>query len=138
MLLFPSHNACHASFSGRHLTITSLVLRRFIPEPWSACSTTCGPGVQVREVKCRVLLTFTQVETELPEEECEGPKPPTEQPCLLQACEDSPTALRLDVSLRETDSETTYHWEYTGFTPCTVTCLGGTGPFASGAGMCVL
>ncbi|ELW70714.1 ADAMTS-like protein 3 [Tupaia chinensis] len=96
----------------------------FIPEPWSACSTTCGPGVQVREVKCRVLLTFTQAETELPEEECEGPKLPTERPCLLEACDEGPASRELDVSLHE-DSETTYDWEYAGFTPCTATCLGG-------------
>ncbi|XP_011809249.1 PREDICTED: ADAMTS-like protein 3 isoform X1 [Colobus angolensis palliatus] len=96
----------------------------FIPEPWSACSTTCGPGVQVREVKCRVLLTFTQTETELPEEECEGPKLPTERPCLLEACDESLASRELDIPLPE-DSEMTYDWEYAGFTPCTATCLGG-------------
>ncbi|XP_066211666.1 ADAMTS-like protein 3 [Saccopteryx leptura] len=97
----------------------------FIPEPWSACSTTCGLGVQVREVKCRVLLTFTQTETELPEEECDGPKPPTERTCLLQVCDGSPASLGLDASRHKKASETTYHWEYVGFTPCTATCLGG-------------
>nr|XP_045000947.1 ADAMTS-like protein 3 isoform X1 [Jaculus jaculus] len=97
----------------------------FIPEPWSACSTTCGPGVQVRDVKCRVLLTFTQTETELPEEECEGPKLPTERPCLLEACDQSPVSQERSVSLHEKDSEMTYDWEYAGFTPCTATCLGG-------------
>lgn len=102
-----------------------LVFRRFIPEPWSACSTTCGPGVQVREVKCRVLLTFTQTETELPEEECEGPQLPTERPCLLKPCDEGPASSEPDTSLQE-DSRMTYHWEYAGFTPCTATCLGGT------------
>ncbi|XP_060264745.1 ADAMTS-like protein 3 isoform X4 [Ovis aries] len=97
----------------------------FVPEPWSTCSATCGPGVQVREVKCRVLLTFTQTETELPEEECEGPRLPTERPCLLQPCDESPAARELAASLQEQDSETTYDWEYAGFTPCTATCLGG-------------
>ncbi|XP_036133997.1 ADAMTS-like protein 3 [Molossus molossus] len=97
----------------------------FVPEPWSVCSTTCGPGVQVREVKCRVLLTFTQTETELPEEECDGPTLPTERPCLLRACEDSAASPELDVSLPKKDSEMTYQWEYAGFTPCTATCLGG-------------
>lgn len=99
----------------------------FIPEPWSACSTTCGPGIQVREVKCRVLLTFTQTETELPEEECDGPPLPTERPCLLEPCDESPTSREpaATVSLQEKDSEMTYDWEYAGFTPCTATCLGG-------------
>lgn len=103
----------------------SPVACRFVPEPWSTCSATCGPGVQVREVKCRVLLTFTQTETELPEEECEGPRLPTERPCLLQPCDESPAARELAASLQEQDSETTYDWEYAGFTPCTATCLGG-------------
>lgn len=101
------------------------VFLRFIPEPWSACSTTCGPGTQVREVRCRVLLTFTQTETELPEEECEGPRPPTERPCLLEACDQSPVSGELGGPLQEKDSEMTYDWEYAGFTPCTATCLGG-------------
>jgi hypothetical protein len=79
----------------------------------------------VREVKCCVLLTFTQTETELPEEECEGPKPPTERPCILQPCDHSPVSPALDSSLQEEDSDTTYDWEYAGFTPCTATCLGG-------------
>ncbi|KAF5927331.1 hypothetical protein HPG69_017808, partial [Diceros bicornis minor] len=103
---------------------SKLIWLKFIPEPWSACSTTCGPGVQVREVKCRVLLTFTQTETELPEEECEGPTLPTERPCLLEECEESPASRELDVSLPEKDSEMIYDWEYAGFTPCTATCLG--------------
>ncbi|XP_074090087.1 ADAMTS-like protein 3 isoform X2 [Macrotis lagotis] len=97
----------------------------FIPEAWSACSTTCGPGIQVREVKCRVLLTFTQTETELPEEECESPKPSTERPCLLEACEEVPVARGLDFSRHEKYSEMIYDWEYVGFTPCSATCLGG-------------
>lgn len=110
--------------------VASLGFHRFIPEPWSACSATCGPGIQVREVKCRVLLTFTQTETELPEEECDGPTLPTERPCLLQACAESPASLELDAPLYKKDSEMTYDWEYAGFTPCTATCLGGTGSFA--------
>ncbi|XP_057350761.1 ADAMTS-like protein 3 isoform X6 [Manis pentadactyla] len=97
----------------------------FIPEPWSACSTTCGPGVQAREVKCRMLLAFTQMVTELPEEECAGPKPSTEQPCLLEACDGDPASRQLDTSSQEKGSDMTYDWEYAGFTPCTATCLGG-------------
>ncbi|XP_069899461.1 ADAMTS-like protein 3 isoform X3 [Dipodomys merriami] len=95
----------------------------FVPGPWSACSATCGPGVQVREVKCRALLAFTRAETELLAEECEGPRLPTERPCLLQACSPDPAAP--EPSAPPQDGETTYGWEYAGFTPCTATCLGG-------------
>ena len=121
LLLWPLLNDCPCPPPTRG----SPVSRRFIPEPWSACSTTCGPGVQVREVKCRVLLTFTQTETELPEEECEGPQPPTERPCHLEPCDESPISRELAASQQEQDSEMIYDWEYAGFTPCTATCLGG-------------
>ena len=76
-------------------------------------------------MKCRVLLAFTQTETELPEEGCEGSWLPTEQPCLLQPCDESPATQELASSLQEQDSEMTYDWEYAGFTPCTPTCLRG-------------
>lgn len=119
ILLWPVRTDCRVPFP------CLLALCRFIPEPWSACSATCGPGVQIREVKCRVLLTFTQTVTELPEDECEGPRPPAERPCLLGACEEGPASRELHVSLPEKDSEMIYDWEYAGFTPCTATCLGG-------------
>ncbi|XP_063106181.1 ADAMTS-like protein 3 isoform X2 [Cavia porcellus] len=97
----------------------------FIPEPWSACSSTCGPGVQVRAVRCRVLLAFARTEAELPEDECEGPRPPTERPCLRQACPGSPEPREPDSRVPQEDSTGTFAWEYAGFTPCTATCLGG-------------
>lgn len=75
-----------------------------------------------------MLLTFTQTETELPEEECEGPKLPTERSCLLEACDQSPVSPELGGPLQEKDSEMIYDWEYAGFTPCTATCLGGIQP----------
>ncbi|XP_045438414.1 ADAMTS-like protein 3, partial [Pipistrellus kuhlii] len=92
----------------------------FVPEPWSPCSALCGPGVQVREVRCRVLLSFAGTETELPPGECEGPPPPARRPCLLRACAPgAPAAPAPGTALP------TFHWEYAGFTPCTATCLGG-------------
>ncbi|XP_005381511.1 PREDICTED: ADAMTS-like protein 3 isoform X2 [Chinchilla lanigera] len=97
----------------------------FIPEPWSACSSTCGPGVQVRAVRCRVLLAFARTEAELPEDECEGPRLPTERPCLRQACPGSPAPREPDSHAPQEDSAGTFTWEYAGFTPCTATCLGG-------------
>ncbi|XP_028922029.1 ADAMTS-like protein 3 isoform X2 [Ornithorhynchus anatinus] len=91
----------------------------FLPEPWSPCSASCGPGVQVRAVRCRVLLAFSRTDTELPDEECDGPRPPGEQPCLLQACPGP------SLPPRGQDSGAIYDWEYVGFTPCSATCAGG-------------
>ncbi|KYO21121.1 ADAMTS-like protein 1 [Alligator mississippiensis] len=97
----------------------------FIPEPWSPCSTTCGDGIQVREVKCRILLTFTQTEVELPEEECEDHKPLTEQICHQAPCDSDPIPYTPEFSHGE-DGSLVYDWEYIGFTPCSATCIGGT------------
>ncbi|XP_051776371.1 ADAMTS-like protein 3 isoform X1 [Erpetoichthys calabaricus] len=90
----------------------------FIPDAWSPCSVTCGPGRQTRQVKCRVLLTFSQTEAELPDDECEEPKPEVEQHCNLGPChgEDAfPQFTREDL----------YDWEYEGFTTCSASCAGG-------------
>ncbi|XP_075753242.1 ADAMTS-like protein 3 isoform X2 [Pelodiscus sinensis] len=97
----------------------------FIPEPWSPCSTTCGQGIQVRDVKCRVLLTFTQTEMDLPDEECEDPKPETERICHQASCDSDPVPFTPEFS-RVEDSSLIYDWEYIGFTPCSATCVGGT------------
>uniref|UniRef100_A0A8C9L739 ADAMTS like 3 n=1 Tax=Pavo cristatus TaxID=9049 RepID=A0A8C9L739_PAVCR len=97
----------------------------FIPEPWSPCSATCGSGIQVRDVKCRILLSFTQTEVELPEEECEDVKPPTEQVCHEAPCDSDPVPYTPEFSRAE-DGSVIYDWEYIGFTPCSATCLGGT------------
>uniref|UniRef100_A0A8D0BGF9 ADAMTS like 3 n=1 Tax=Salvator merianae TaxID=96440 RepID=A0A8D0BGF9_SALMN len=98
----------------------------FIPEPWSPCSVSCGQGIQVREVKCRIYLTFTQTEVELPDEECEEPKPLTERNCHLDSCDGDLFPFIPELSHSEDAKEVIYDWEYIGFTPCSATCVGGT------------
>uniref|UniRef100_A0A8C9U8H2 ADAMTS like 3 n=1 Tax=Serinus canaria TaxID=9135 RepID=A0A8C9U8H2_SERCA len=108
-------------------TITVSEEPTFIPEPWSPCSATCGSGTQVREVKCRILLAFTQTEVELPEEECEDERPPTERACHQASCDTDPVPYTPGFPHAEGFPHTvTYDWEYIGFTPCSATCLGGT------------
>ncbi|XP_077173364.1 ADAMTS-like protein 3 [Paroedura picta] len=97
----------------------------FVPELWSPCSASCGHGVQVREVKCRIYLAFTQTEVELPDKECEEPKPPTERSCHLESCDGDPAPDSLGFSHSE-QTDVIYDWEYIGFTPCSATCDGGT------------
>ncbi|XP_078097671.1 ADAMTS-like protein 3 [Mustelus asterias] len=100
----------------------------FIPEPWSQCSTSCGVGKQVRVVKCRVLLSFSQTVEELPDEECEEDKPPAEQTCFLAPCDGATAMYESEVIYHDWDAnemEEQFDWEYEGFTPCSASCLRG-------------
>lgn len=98
---------------------------RFIPEPWSPCSASCGRGVQTRDVKCRIYLAFTQTEVELPDEECEDTKPVTERSCHLESCDGDPVPFVPEPPPSEDAADVVYGWEYIGFTPCSATCTGG-------------
>ncbi|XP_067873835.1 ADAMTS-like protein 3 isoform X3 [Heterodontus francisci] len=100
----------------------------FIPEPWSQCSTSCGIGKQARIVKCRVLLSFSQTVEELPDEECEEDKPPTEQACYSVPCDGTTATYESEVAHYDRDDnemEEHFDWEYEGFTPCSASCLRG-------------
>ncbi|KAG7483023.1 ADAMTS 3 [Solea senegalensis] len=90
----------------------------FVPGSWSPCSTTCGVGKQTREVKCRVMLSFTKTEVDLPEEECGKDRPQLERPCHQVPCSQAP-------GISYTQTEEPYSWDYRGFTACSVTCAGG-------------
>ncbi|XP_031702131.1 ADAMTS-like protein 1 isoform X1 [Anarrhichthys ocellatus] len=99
----------------------------FVPGPWSACSNTCGPGRQNREVKCQVLLSFTKTEVDLPEEECGEERPHLERPCNHGPCTKVPgisSGLQEHESLNMQTKEL-YSWDYRSFTVCSATCAAG-------------
>ncbi|KAE8296917.1 ADAMTS-like protein 3 [Larimichthys crocea] len=102
-------------------------LPRFIPGPWSPCSSTCGLGRQTREVKCQVLLSFTKTEVDLPEEECGQDKPHLERSCNQGPCTKFPgiSASLEDHGATYIQTEELYSWGYRGFTTCTATCASG-------------
>ncbi|XP_034019931.1 ADAMTS-like protein 1 isoform X2 [Thalassophryne amazonica] len=102
----------------------------FIPGPWQPCSRTCGAGTQQRVIKCQVLLSFSQRVADLPDDECEGVKPPTTQPCYRVPCSGVWSQGRDGEEEQEEEEETQqkdelYDWEYDGFTQCSESCGGG-------------
>uniref|UniRef100_A0A3Q2Q1M6 ADAMTS-like protein 1 n=1 Tax=Fundulus heteroclitus TaxID=8078 RepID=A0A3Q2Q1M6_FUNHE len=98
----------------------------FIPGPWQPCSRTCGAGTQQRVVKCQVFLSFSQAVADLPDDECEGDKPSSVQPCYRKPC--SGGYGQEDENKKEDApqrGEDLLDWEYEGFTECSESCGGG-------------
>ncbi|XP_038659917.1 ADAMTS-like protein 1 isoform X2 [Scyliorhinus canicula] len=101
----------------------------FIPQPWSSCSKTCGAGEQNRKVKCQVLLSFSQSIEDLPDDECEGAKPQTQQACYTGPCSGETVEYDFEEAdlqfpnLKDVDE--LYDWHYEGFTECSESCAGG-------------
>ncbi|XP_052003679.1 ADAMTS-like protein 3 [Xyrauchen texanus] len=110
---------------AQELEETKLALEdpTLIPGPWSACSVSCGLGIQRRQVKCKVLLSFTQTEVELPDEECKEDKPPLQRACDLGPC--SPDSPWWPLGTQEIPEQHGYVWEFMGLSPCSASCAVG-------------
>ncbi|KAJ6662769.1 hypothetical protein lerEdw1_010973 [Lerista edwardsae] len=63
---------------------------------------------------------------ELPDEECEESKPPTERSCHLESCNGDSVPYMPEFPHTGDADDVIYDWEYIGFTPCSATCIGGT------------
>ncbi|CAI4228533.1 unnamed protein product [Auanema sp. JU1783] len=92
---------------------------RIIPGPWSACSATCGPGVESRAAECMALHPITANLIKLPMSECAS----LTQPLLFQPCEVRACPLQEDSKVMTDTSP--FKWEHGEWTQCSASCLGG-------------
>lgn len=74
-------------------------------------------------MKCQMLLSFSQTIEDLPDDECEGEKPPESQPCYRTPCPGG-RAQEIEIT-SSSEREELHDWEYEGFTECSATCAGG-------------
>lgn len=59
---------------------------RWIVSDWNNCNVTCGVGVRIRSVECKIFLEFSRTIATLPDKECSGIKPPSSQHCYQPLC----------------------------------------------------
>ncbi|KAJ1525847.1 hypothetical protein ONE63_009043 [Megalurothrips usitatus] len=111
----------------------STTSRRFVVGEWGPCSSTCGEGVQRREVHCRLFLELSRATTTLKAHQCPDPKPPDSRPCTVALCpmantleyrQDPPMADTAE-SPRVGGRKGTFSWRDQGFGECSKSCLGG-------------
>ena len=78
-------------------------------------------------MRCQVLLSFSQTVADLPDHECQGPKPAEGQPCYHTPCPGLEEEEEEEEEKEEGDSqkEELHDWEMEGFSECSRSC--GTG-----------
>lgn len=82
-----------------------------------------------------MLLSFSQTIVDVPDDECEGVKPATSQPCYSSPCsvdlgeagesEEVEEVEEEEEKGRTLQREELHDWEYEGFTECSESCGGG-------------
>lgn len=79
-----------------------------------------------------MLLSFSQTIVDVPDDECEGVKPATSQPCYSSPCSvdlgeagQSKEEEEEEEKGRTLQREELHDWEYEGFTQCSESCGGG-------------
>ncbi|XP_047738201.1 uncharacterized protein LOC108674249 [Hyalella azteca] len=68
----------------------------YIYEAWGPCSVTCGSGVAVRSVDCKIFLEISRMVAVLPDDQCPGAPPKRSQPCHMAPCEVTPARVTTD------------------------------------------
>ncbi|XP_069688307.1 protein madd-4 [Periplaneta americana] len=132
----PSFNAASERLIGGEQVVPSE--STFIAEDWSPCTVTCGQGYRKREVQCKIFLEFSRTIARLPDSQCQGPKPPEVERCILEPCsphrmepeggyyKDSQSGTYRQHDIRvAAPAGKTYSWKQQGFTHCSASCLGG-------------
>ncbi|KAJ9595135.1 hypothetical protein L9F63_013575, partial [Diploptera punctata] len=96
------------------------------------CSSTCGEGFRKREVHCKIFLEFSRTIARLPDDKCQGPKPPETERCFMEplnvAClfhDSKEGTYRVEPIKIAAPAGKTYSWKQQGFTHCSASCLGG-------------
>ncbi|KAK3927660.1 Protein madd-4 [Frankliniella fusca] len=120
----PEKQPCHGP------PCVSTTSRRFVVGDWGPCSSSCGEGVQHREVHCKLFLELSRATTTLKPHQCPGPQPHRTRPCTVSLC---PLANTLDSQLLADTAEAprvgglkgTFSWKEQGFRECSKSCLGG-------------
>lgn len=74
-----------------------------------------------------MLLSFSQTVADLPDDECEGVKPASSQPCYRTPCPGGESKEEEEEKRRDwtPQKEELHDWEYEGFTECSESCGGG-------------
>ncbi|XP_013413578.1 ADAMTS-like protein 3 isoform X2 [Lingula anatina] len=91
----------------------------FIATEWGPCSTTCGQGVKIRLVQCKVYLAFSRSVVDLPDSECSEAKPHEIEQCSYGNCS------ALMIPFDNIVPEQVYLWKSLRYTACSAQCLGG-------------
>lgn len=104
---FQSHMVNQMPQGDQAITKADLYQPRFVTTTWDSCSTSCGPGLRFRYVRCQVYLPLLGEIVDLPDEDCSETKPIEHESCTIEPCYDQ------------------FEWEPDGMTECSRTCLGG-------------
>ena len=121
---------------------------------WSPCSTSCGPGIRTRSVRCKIYLPAFDSLFDLNDLDCQGSHRPQDvEECQMPTCTPLQSSSMAQVPMVPTEPNAVPHpdptnslelvdpvgpdiltatWRYDTYTPCSASCVGGRSTFAEG------